>query len=219
MGSPETIARICVDILIVAIIGLSAVLGWRKGLAAVIFSCFRWLICIVVCFVAAAPFQDFLTDKTGLDDSIYNHVKSTLSTTLSGNYFFAAMPEQIQGTATTYQQNMAEQVAISVSDVLTRIVSFLILFLIVIIITGIIEWLLERKDDDSPIGYVNGFLGLCFGILRGVLIVSILMLGVFALIGFANPAAVTPIVSGIRSSYLAGLFYDSNPLIMLFEMF
>ena len=219
LSGPAGVARICIDIIIFIIIGLSAAHGWKKGLASVLFSCFRWIICIVVAVVFDGPFKEFFTDLTGIDEAIHSRLKVTMSTSFSGNTFFSVIPEQLQGHVEGYQQNIANQIATSVSDVLVRVISFLVLAILIIVITGIIAKLLESRDKESPIGFANGLFGLVFGLLRGVFMVGLLMLIVFSIIGFTDPNAMSPIVSGIRSSYLAGIFYDHNPILIVFDMF
>ena len=202
--SPEFIARICVDILIVALLFVSAVAGWKKGLAAVVFSCFRWLICIVVSLFGALPFKAFLMEKTLLDEKITANVKSVLTSNVTGSSFI---------------QDIAGKAVSSISDLLMSVISLLILFIGIIIITKLIAIALESRNKETPIGFINGLLGFCFGLLRGVFIVGVLMLAVLPALGFIDPRAASPIISGIRQSMLAGLFYDHNPITMIFDMF
>ena len=215
--SPEFIARICVDILIVALLFVSAVAGWKKGLAAVVFSCFRWLICIVVSLFGALPFKAFLMEKTLLDEKITANVKSVLTSNVTGSSFISILPKQVHDSPGI--QDIAGKAVSSISDLLMSVISFLILFIGIIIITKLIAIALESRNKETPIGFINGLLGFCFGLLRGVFIVGVLMLAVLPALGFIDPRAASPIISGIRQSMLAGLFYDHNPITMIFDMF
>ena len=217
--SPEAIARICIDIMIVAIIGLSAVFGWRKGLASVIFSCFRWLICIVVSAIGSYPLKSYIVRNTQFDDAIQEHVKNILLVPGTGNEYFISAPEQIQNAFSGYQQNIASSMALSITDRLMNILSFLLIAVVLIILTRLILLALESRKKRGPIGIFNGILGFLFGVLRGVFIISVVMLALFPILSFTDPQAASPIIDGVRQSTLASLFYDHNPISLLFEMF
>ena len=218
-SNPETIAKICVNVVLIALVAISAVRGWRKGLAGVIFSCFRWLICIVGAIFAAFPVRDFLAEKTSIDDSIVAHVKSTMGSALTGSSFFSAAPVQLKNVFATYQQSTAVKVANTMSDTLMNVIAFLLSFIIFIIITKLFALAINHKKDSGPIGLANAFFGGCFGLLRGAFIVGIVMLALFPLLSFADPRAISPIVNGIRQSEIASLLYDYNPILMVFQMF
>ncbi len=221
-GSPETIAKVCVNILLIALVAISAIHGWRKGFASVVLSCFRWVICIVGAIFATFPVRDYIVDKTSIDDVILGHVKDTMNSSITGSSFFAAIPEQIRGTFSTYQQSAAVRIATSMSDTMMKVLAFLVSLVALIVLTkllAILIDLLSKKKEKGAIGLFNAFMGGVFGLLRGIFIVSIVMLALFPALSFADPRALSPIVNGIRQSEIAGLFYDNNPLLLLFQMF
>ena len=220
-SSPEAIAKLCVNTVLIALVAISAVRGWRRGLAAVIFSCFRWIICIGGASFAAFPIKNYLIERTTIDEEIMAHVKSTMTSSITGSSFFMAMPEQLRGVFATYQQNASIKIATTTSETLLKVISFLFAFLVLIIVTKLFALGIKAlsKKKKGPVGLFNAFLGGCFGLLRGVFIVSLAMLALFPLLSFADPRAVSPIVNGIRESEIAGLLYDNNPILMLFQMF
>ena len=194
-------------------------MGWRKGLAAVIFSCFRWLICIIGAVLISYPLKDYLAKKTGMADAILTHVNSTITSSLTGSSFFMAMPHQLRGVFDTYEAAATGKIATTMSATLMSVLSFLLAFLGLILITWLISFALSHGKRRGPVGVFNGLMGGLFGILRGVFIVSLIMLALFPLLSFADPRAVSPIVNGIRQSEIAQLFYDNNPIMLLFQMF
>ncbi len=218
-SSPELVAKICINIVLIALVAISTIRGWRRGIASVIFSCFRWLICIAGSAFAAFPVMDFLIKKTAIDDSIMTHVKATMSSSLTGSSFFLAVPAQLRSVFDTYQQNTAIKVATSMSETLMKVIAFLISFVILIIVTKLFAIAINHFQKKGPIGLVNSFFGGVFGLLRGVFVVSLVMLALFPLLSFADPRAISPIVNGIRQSEIASLLYDYNPILMVFQMF
>lgn len=211
------ISKICVNVAIIALLGISAITGWRKGFAAIIFSCFRWLICIVASVFLSYPLKDLIIEKTDLQEALMSHVKTTLTSSITGSSFFSALPQQLRGTFESY--NATVKMATSMTDTLLSVIAFLLVFIVLIIVTKLFEMALSHKKKDDPVGVMNGLLGGAMGLLRGVFIVSIIMLALFPLLSFADPRAASPIVNGIRQSEIAALFYDHNPITMLFQMF
>lgn len=220
-SNPETIAKLCVNILLIALIAISAIHGWRKGIASVILSCFSWFICIVGAIFATFPVRDYIVEKTSIDDAIMDHLKSTMNSSITGSSFFAAIPEQIRGTFTTYQQSAAIRIATSMGDTMIKVLAFLISLLAFIVLVKLLAIGINAlsKKEKGPLGIANSLMGGAFGLLRGVLLVGIAMLALFPLLSFADPRALSPIVNGIRQSEVAGLLYDNNPLLLLFQMF
>lgn len=218
-GSPEATARICFDIILICIFGLSCILGWRKGLGAVVFSCFRWLICMGLSVIGAYPVKNFLIEHTGMYDSIHSHMEITMSSPLTGSAFFMALPEQIRNSFTEFSEAAVKRIADTATDTTMLVIAFFIILIFLLVITKLILMVLENKDKDDPIGFINGLLGFCFGAVRGVLILCVIMLALFPLLGFIDPEAATPVVSGIRQSVIMGLLYDHNPISLFFDMF
>lgn len=216
-SNPETIAKISVNVAIVALLAISAITGWRKGFGAVIFSCFRWLICIAGAFFASYPLKDFLIDKTDLQTALMAHVKTTLGSSNSGSSFFSAIPQQVRGVFESY--SASSKMASTMADTLMSIIAFLLAFIILIVVTKLFEFALSRKKKDDAIGIINGLLGGAFGLIRGVFVVGLILLALFPVLTFADPEAASPIVNGIRQSEVAALLYDHNPITMLLQMF
>ena len=218
-GSPESTARICFDIIIVCVFGLSCVLGWRKGLGAVVFSCFRWLICMGLSVIGAYPVKNFLLEHTGLYDSLHSHMEITMNSPLTGNSFFQALPVQVRNSVSEFSNAAVKKIADTAADTTMLVISFFIILIFLLVITKLILIVLENKDKDDAIGFINGFLGFCFGAVRGVLIVCVIMLALFPILSFIDPEAATPVVSGIRQSMIMGLLYYHNPIGLFFDMF
>lgn len=218
-SSPETTARICFDIIIVCIFGLSCVLGWKKGLGAVVFSCFRWLICMGVAIIGAYPVRNFLMDHTGLYKSLHSHMEITMNSPLTGNSFFQALPEQIRNSVSSFSESAVQKIADTAAGTTMLVISFFIILIFLLVITKLILLFLENKDKDSAIGFINGLLGFVFGAVRGIIIVCIIMLALYPILSFIDPEAATPVVSGIRQSQIMGLLYDHNPISLFFDMF
>ena len=217
--TPETTARICFDVIIVCIFGLSCVLGWKKGLAAVIFSTFRWVVCMLVSVVGAYPVKDFLVANTKMYNSIHSHLETTMSSPLTGNSLFNALPTQVKNSFSEFTSEAAKRIADVATDTILLIGSFFVILVVLLVITKLLIMVMESKDKDDAIGFINGFLGFCFGAVRGALVVCAIMLALFPILSLVDPEASTPVVAGIRQSMIMGLLYDHNPISLVFELF
>ena len=217
--SSETMARVCFDVIIVCIFGLSCVLGWKKGLAAVIFSTFRWVICMAVSVIGAYPVRDFLIENTKMYNSIHSHLEATMASPVTGSSFFNALPTQLKNTFSDFTTDAAKRLADISTDTIMLVASFFLILITLLVMTKLLLLVLENKDKDDVIGFINGFFGFVFGAVRGALIVCAIMLALFPILSMIDPEAATPVVAGIRQSMIMGLLYDHNPISLFFEMF
>ncbi|MGI6177200.1 MAG: CvpA family protein [Eubacterium sp.] len=218
MGNASTY----IDIAILFVIVLSAILGWRKGILATLFSFVRWLICILVAVFGASSLCNFFYAKTDLPESLSIHIENSIAFTVSNTKLQSVLPDAFKNMAADASIQTAEAIGDKLAKVLMLIFCFFIVLIIAAIITGIILRILEhygKHKKSNPIGLMNGILGGVFGLFRGVIIVSVIMLLFIPFVTNIDPDASKPMVSAIRNSYLGGFFYDKNPITTLLEKY
>lgn len=206
-----------VNVAICCVILISAVFGWRKGFAASAFSCIRWFLCMGVSIFAAGPCRNLLVERTGIDESISSHITSVFDSADSSS-FFAVIPQQFATNFATLTEETLPKYARIISETLLLIVSFFVILLVLLLLTKLVEKALESKDKDDPIGFINGLFGFVFGALRGVFVISLLIMLLFPLLSFVDPDGSSPLVDNLRNSYIASLLYDNNPISMVLEL-
>ena len=220
MLSPQDfIPRTFVDYLIIAILLIFGVFGWRKGGAGVLLSCFKWIICIGAAIIGSYPLKGYLIQNSSIDTAISDKLKQILLAPGKGLNFFNSAPEQMQNSVAGYQQSMAGKISLTLSDRILSVLSFLAIFLVLLIVLSLIALAISYKKKKGPIGFINGFFGFVFGLLKGAFVVCVLLVAIFPLLTFGNPEASTPIIEGIRQSQIASLLYDHNPILIPFELF
>ena len=207
------IVSMCFDIGAIFIVLTAALLGWRKGLARAVFGLLRWFICICVSLFGARPAAEFISAKTGLDESITERLRSAMTQGITESSWFRSLPIQISRIF----GNAAQDMASSVAGTIIVVASFFTIFITLCIITAIIAKSLDREDKDGPIDFLNGFLGGVLGGIKGILIVSLIMLVFFPIMSFSDPNAAGSFMKGLRESYIASFMYDHNPVTMLIE--
>lgn len=116
-----------VDYTVIAIAGLSVLLGWWRGLAYEVLSLLGW----VAAYLAA---RTFAVD--------------------TGHMLPAALG----------------------AEAIRTTLAFALLFIATLVASGIVAWLLSRFIKWVGLGWLDGLLGALFGILRGVLVITVLVL-------------------------------------------
>ena len=206
------------DIFLLVIILISGVFGWRRGLAAAIFSIFRWFICLGVALFGAAPAQAYLDAKFGITERIVDKLVTTLTAAVTGRTYYQSIPAQLQKSIQNFTQETAVKTATQLADTMLHIVVFILIFVVLAAITALIGRLLSRKDKDDPIGFFNGVFGFIFGLARGVILVAIVMLLLFPALSWVSPSTAATVAENIRQSHFAVILYDHNPITMFLRL-
>ncbi len=218
MGNASTY----IDIAILFVIVLSAVLGWRKGIFATLFSFLRWLICIVAAVLLASPLCNLFYAKTKIPDSLSIRIENSIAFAVSSTKLQNVLPKIFSSMAKDASIQTAEAIGDKLARVLMLIFCFFIVLIIAAIVTKIILKILEhfgKHKKDNPLGFTNGLLGGVFGLFRGIMIVSVIMLLLIPFVTSIDPDAAKSVVSAVRKSYLGGYFYDKNPITLLLEKY
>lgn len=210
-------ASIMVDVAIVFTIFISLALGWSKGFLASVFSFVRWIVCIIASVFLANPAKNWLCQHTGLDESITSHLTSSIASALENNTLFSFVPEHFRLGITDATQETANRIMGSVVDTIILTVSFAIILGILLILTKLLIMVLESKDKDDAIGFINGLCGSVFGFLRGLLIVSLIMLILFPLLSFFDSDSTSPLLTAINESLIGSILYNQNPLTIILD--
>ena len=206
------------DIFILIVILITGVFGWRKGIAASIFACVRWVICLVAALFGASPLQAFLDAKFGIQQRIIDRLVTTLTGAVTGRAYYQSIPVQLQKSIAEFTQETALKTATSLADTMTHILMFVLIFVVLALITSLIGKLLSRRDKDDTIGVINGFFGFLFGLFKGVILVGLLMLVLFPLLSRVSPSTAATVAENIRQSHFAVILYDHNPITMFLRL-
>mgnify|MGYP000275630069 FL=1 len=117
------------DILVIAIIVISAVRGYRRGLLNSFFNFFRWSLCAVCGVVFALPIKNFLVKHTGLQLSISKSIKDSLDSNIASNDFIMSLPRQIRLFWDDIRNEATSKISSSLADTLISMLSFTLLFI------------------------------------------------------------------------------------------
>ena len=191
---------IIIDIILIAIIILSAFLGYKKGLVKLGTKLFAGIIAIIVTIAIYKPISGIIINNTTIDEKIENAIIQNTTNFIDEN-------SQIPDIVTNQVQNEilpseAKNIAKNVVYTITAIV----LFIAVKIALSIVISLMDFVANLPILKQFNEVGGIIYGLVRGVLIVGIfiLLMGVFIKI---NPEST--LNKNIQDSYLTKKVYEN----------
>ena len=199
---------IVVDLIIIAIIALSAFLGYRKGLVVLAIKLCAFIIAIAITFVIYKPVANVIINVTGIDETIENAIleKANGIMTEENN---ETSTQMIENAKTGLLPEVAREIAV---NIVTGGV-ILILFIIIRIAIKFVTALANAVAKLPIIKQFNEMGGLLYGVLRGLLIIYVAML-IIGVAGQINPE--NTVHQSLNSSYIGKMMYNNNILNVFF---
>lgn len=191
---------IIIDIILIAILLLSAFSGYKKGLVKLGAKLFAGIIAIIVTIVIYKPVSGAIINNTQIDEKIQDAILQNTTNIINEN---SETPNIITNQVKNeILPNEAENIAKNAVYILTAIV----LFIIVKIVLSIVISLMDFVANLPILKQFNEVGGIIYGILRGILIICIcvLLMGVITKINPENT-----LNDKIQSSYLTKTIYEN----------
>lgn len=180
------------DILVIIILAVFVVIGFRNGIARTVVSVVGTLIASALSMFLANPVAEGIYNgviKTSLTEKIEDAMKMS-SQTGSGNLIdniLNTMPDFVNrslfnfGISTKEFSTAISHGASAIEELLSSIIiSFisvfvsLFLFIILMVIIKLVSKMIVAAIDDSAIGTVNRFLGALIGLVEGFVVVIVI---------------------------------------------
>ena len=199
---------IVVDLIIIAIIALSAFLGYRKGLVVLAIKLCAFIIAIAITFVIYKPVANVIINVTGIDETIENAILEKANGIMSEENNETSI-QMIEYAKTGLLPEAAREIAV---NIVTGGV-FLILFIIVRIAIKFVTALANAVAKLPIIKQFNEMGGILYGVLRGLLIIYVAML-IIGVTGQINPE--NTVHQSLNSSYIGKMMYNNNILNVFF---
>lgn len=187
---------ILIDIILIAILLMSAFSGYKRGLVKLGANLFAGIIAIVMTLILFRPISGAIIKNTTLDEKIKNIIIENASSFGEDSNKDNNITEQITNEVKSQMiPQEAEKIAISAIYAITSVVLFVVVKIILSIVISLIDGIarLPILKQFNEIG------GMAYGILRGILIVFIviLLMGVYTKI---NPEST--LNYNIQKSYI-----------------
>ena len=175
-----------IDLVIILIIGLTTLSGYRKGFVLSLLSLVKLFLSIIIVNGVYPYVMDFLMDSTGIYTSFRNFLHPKIMSLTSGGSLFSA------GTIT---------------DALISLLVILILYSIINTILNTIILAIDSFFRLPVLNTLNKFTGLVFGLAKGVLFVFLIYLILTPVI-VMNPQGT--LATKTMESTLAMYFYQPD---------
>lgn len=224
------------DLVVILILALCVLIGWKRGLMLSVVSSLSIVIAIVLAIVLN-PIVAKGLNATGLPETFSNGIYEKLEEISEEKFENAASVEggklveemQLPSFIEDYLEKNVDglhssgafgTVARSISDsaaaLLIRIISMIIVFVLVIILMIVLKIVIKGVRQLPVIKQFDKAGGLIFGFVQGLLILCVLAL---LLCLFSSTKGFEPVVLRVEHSLIAKFFYENNFLGMLIARF
>lgn len=214
---------VIIDVAIVAIIGLSVFMGYKKGLIGVAFKILSFLIAIVLAFILSKPVTNYIIENTQFDDNLQTTIEQQLSAKDSEdtvvkeendmpNIITDYISKQIKEVTTEAQNEVAVLVSTNLTQAIVNAICFIAIFIVARIALFFLKFLAEAIAEIPLIKQFNKLGGVLYGVLKGFFIVYLILAIVSVLAPIIN---VTNLLEMINTSLLANILYDNNLLLKI----
>lgn len=188
---------ILIDIIFIAIILLSAFLGYKKGLVNMASKLFAGILAIIITLILYQPVSNAIIKNTPLQTKIENII---IEKTQRENQ------EENSNVINELSQNMIKEQAKNISINVVHAITMIGIFLLVKIILSIVFALINGIANLPILKQFNEVGGIAYGLVRGAIIsvICIALLGVYAKINPQNK-----INKEIENTYLTKIVYKN----------
>lgn len=231
---------VIVDIIILAIVAICILVGYKRGLSKSILKIASFLIAIILALILYRPIANVITDKTDLNKNIRNGIIEKFNKDVE-EIEKGETPEKIEETKEeSNQENKEIKIAITdnigekikdeteemkkkiieetATEIANRVVDIgaaLVVFIVVRIILLVVFALLDLITKLPILKQVDKTGGIIYGILQGLLITYII-LAIIYLLNMISGLSSIGIVKDIDNSLLGKILYNNNLLLKLF---
>mgnify|MGYP001623040751 CR=1 FL=1 len=199
--------NIVVDVVIVAIIALSTLLAYRKGLISLAIGLVSFIVALVLTLILYRPIASIIINYTSIDDMIANSIYADSSDSINQN------AENAEYLIDQAKNNLLPEAAHNLANNIVTGIVALVLFVAIQIILRLIKALANLIAKLPILSQINKAGGVVYGLLRGVLIIYVVMLliSISAEIDPENAA-----FTAIEDSYVGNFMYENNLLKNMF---
>lgn len=209
---------ILVDLVVVAILILNIIIGYKKGLVNAIFSICAFLIAIAATFILYKPVSNIIINNTEIEQKIKEVIinnntneKNAENTQNQDNSekinIQQYIDNAIKDVAESAKEETTELVADTIANKGVQILTWIVLFVGIRIVLMVLKFLIEGITELPIIKQFNQVGGLAYGILKGLIIIYLLLTIMFLVISINGNGA---IAEAINNSHITKFLYDNN---------
>lgn len=211
---------IVLDVIILSVLALSLILGYRKGLIGVAFNLCAFLVALIITWILYIPITNLVINNTQIDDGIRNTIiekgvikekveneKTEEKIEENDNVVNQYIQKYVTEPATNTANNVVEETAKVVSEKVVAIGVAIGLFIVVRIGLILLKFVVEAIAKLPVIKQFNKAGGLIYGAVRGMFIIYIFLAILFFIMSINNSGM---IANMINSSIISKMLYENN---------
>ena len=200
------------DFIVVAIIAIFAVFGYKRGFLRSVVGILSLIASIALAWMLYPIVTDLFT-SLGFRNVVFEEIQNVMSSHIGNSEQIAALPQFMREAAGAGSAEVIASTAAALTETVMNIISFIAVLIIARIIIWIAQKLLIAVSKMPLISLVNKLAGLVLGVAQGLLITFILFSLIYAIVPMSDNSS---LYSSIENSVIAGKIYDANPIINIF---
>ena len=201
---------ILADILIIAILIINIIIGYKKGLVNVIFNIFAFLIAIIITFIAYKPISEIIIKNTNIYDNIKSTIINNSNKDEKENENEESLQKYIQDATEEVKTNTTELIAENIAKKSIEIITGIIVFIVTRILLILLKFVTEAVANLPIIKQLNEIGGFGYGLAKGLIIIYIILTIMFLVISINGNKK---IVDTLNASYITKFLYDNNIIV------
>ena len=204
-----------IDLILITIVVICLVLGFRKGFLYTIVHSLGWLIALAGAFFLSEPVSGLIKEHTGIYDRIYRLMLSNFTGPAdTASTYYESLPDVIGNKANEVTGNITESLATTFADAILAILSFVLIFLVIKFILWLLLRGFSKRHRDGLSGCLDGMFGLVAGAVKGAILVLLFLALLMPFINFVSPDSADAVMKTLSESYIAGFLYDHNVILL-----
>ena len=209
---------IVIDIVVIAILVLNIIIGYKKGLINVVFNILAFFIAIIITFILYKPVSNFIINNTEIDDKIKQTIienskkedNSDNEKTESSNIIQKYVEDSIKNAEEDAKEKTIELVANTISIRGVEILTGILLFIVTRLILIVLGFITKFVANLPLIKQFNEIGGVLYGLFKGLLIIYIILTIMFYVVSINQKGIIS---KTIENSYITRILYDNNIIV------
>lgn len=217
MGGKGT-KNMVLDIIVILLIGLMGVWGYRKGFVHTLIHTVGWVGSLVIAYLLVPSATAWAKENTGLYDWLSAVVTAKFDVSLTAIEAAAnSLPESIAPVIGDYSTSIIDGVATQFTQIFGTIIIFVALFILIKLLSWLILHFFSKDYNDGVVNFADGLFGLLLGFAKGFLLVLVILAALLPVVNLVSTGLVETITSQLASSHIAGYLYNENFILMLIQ--
>lgn len=210
---------IVLDLIILAILVLSIIMGYRKGLIGVIFSLCAFILALIITWILYTPITNLIIKNTQIDENIKNIIIENGVIELDNekenedeNIINSYIQKYVSVPVTETANEAIETVAGVVAEKVVAIGTAIALFIVVRIALILIKFVAEGIASLPIIKQFNKIGGTAYGVIRGLFVVYVIFAILFFVVSVNNTGTIS---NAINTSIISKFLYTNNIILKI----